>query len=87
MLRRIRAEKIISTRAFPVEAGSCSTGGNMSDHSLSEEQRMMRQSCRDFVDAVVIPFIRGNWQREWDTDSSRIRTDIFYLVTREPWIR
>jgi len=32
---------------------------------LSEEQRMMRQSCRDFVDDVVIPFIRGNWQREW----------------------
>jgi len=34
--------------------------------SLSEEQRIMRQSCRDFVDDVVIPFIRGNWQREWD---------------------
>ena len=33
---------------------------------LSEEQRLMRQSCRDFVDDVVIPFIRGNWQREWD---------------------
>jgi alkylation response protein AidB-like acyl-CoA dehydrogenase len=33
---------------------------------LSEEQSMMRQSCRDFVDDVVIPFIRGNWQREWD---------------------
>ncbi len=33
---------------------------------LSEEQRMMRQSCREFVDDVVIPFIRGNWQREWD---------------------
>jgi alkylation response protein AidB-like acyl-CoA dehydrogenase len=33
---------------------------------LSEEQKMMRQSCRDFVDDVVIPFIRGNWQREWD---------------------
>jgi alkylation response protein AidB-like acyl-CoA dehydrogenase len=33
---------------------------------LSEEQNMMRQSCRDFVDDVVIPFIRGNWQREWD---------------------
>ena len=32
---------------------------------LSEEQRLMRQSCRDFVDDVVIPFIRGNWQREW----------------------
>jgi alkylation response protein AidB-like acyl-CoA dehydrogenase len=34
--------------------------------SLSEEQSMMRQSCRGFVDDVVIPFIRGNWQREWD---------------------
>ena len=32
---------------------------------LLEEQRMMRQSCRDFVDDVVLPFIRGNWQREW----------------------
>src|SRR2546430_16881817 len=26
----------------------------------------MRQSCRDFVDEVVTPFIRSNWQREWD---------------------
>src|SRR6188474_1931372 len=33
---------------------------------LSEEQTLMRQSCRQFVDDVVIPFIRGNWQREWD---------------------
>src|SRR6478752_2086707 len=33
---------------------------------LSDEQRMMRQSCRDYVDKVVIPFIRGNWQREWN---------------------
>jgi alkylation response protein AidB-like acyl-CoA dehydrogenase len=32
---------------------------------LSEEQRLMRQSCRAFVDDVVIPFIRDNWQREW----------------------
>src|SRR5436305_7769270 len=37
----------------------------MSARGLSEEQRLMRQSCRDFVDDVVIPFIRGNWQREW----------------------
>jgi alkylation response protein AidB-like acyl-CoA dehydrogenase len=35
------------------------------DRDLSEEQRLMRQSCRDFVDDVVIPFIRGNWRREW----------------------
>src|SRR5437867_3017848 len=33
---------------------------------LSEEQRMMRQSCREFVDKVVLPFIRRNWQREWN---------------------
>jgi alkylation response protein AidB-like acyl-CoA dehydrogenase len=25
----------------------------------------MRQSCRAFVDDVVLPFIRHNWQREW----------------------
>nr|WP_298688569.1 acyl-CoA dehydrogenase family protein [uncultured Dongia sp.] len=36
------------------------------DGSLSEEQRLMRNSCRAFVDDVVTPFIRGNWQREWD---------------------
>src|SRR2546429_1590100 len=36
---------------------------NLSSHS--EEQRLMRQSCRAFVDDLVIPFIRQNWQREW----------------------
>src|SRR6201997_2699560 len=33
--------------------------------NLSEEQNLMRQSCRAFVDDVVLPFIRHNWQREW----------------------
>src|SRR3974390_2747628 len=37
----------------------------MHDRNLSEELRMMRPSCRDFVDGVVLPFIRENWQREW----------------------
>ncbi|MDO9413427.1 MAG: acyl-CoA dehydrogenase family protein [Pseudolabrys sp.] len=32
---------------------------------LSEDQRMMRQSCRDFVDDVVLPFIKKNWKQEW----------------------
>jgi alkylation response protein AidB-like acyl-CoA dehydrogenase len=36
------------------------------DRGLSEEQRLMRASCRAFVDDVVIPFMRENWQREWD---------------------
>src|SRR4051812_36540594 len=26
---------------------------------------MMRQSCRDFVDDVVLPFIKQNWRQEW----------------------
>ena len=37
----------------------------MNDRSLSDEQRMMRQSCRDFIDEVVLPFIKQNWRREW----------------------
>jgi alkylation response protein AidB-like acyl-CoA dehydrogenase len=44
---------------------------------LSEEQRLMRQSCRDFVDDVIIPFIRGNWQREWSmTPEDRLPSEI-----------
>ena len=44
---------------------------------LSEEQRMMRQSCRDFVDDVVLPFIRQNWQREWTmTPEDRLPREI-----------
>ena len=44
---------------------------------LSEEQRLMRQSCRDFVDDVIIPFIRGNWQREWSmTPEDRLPREI-----------
>jgi alkylation response protein AidB-like acyl-CoA dehydrogenase len=32
----------------------------------TEEQSLMRASCRAFVDDAVIPFIRANWQREWE---------------------
>jgi alkylation response protein AidB-like acyl-CoA dehydrogenase len=47
------------------------------DRDLSEEQRMMRQSCRDFVDDAIIPFIRGNWQREWSmTPEDRLPKEI-----------
>ena len=37
----------------------------MYDRNFSEELRMMRQSCREFVDAVVLPFIKENWKLEW----------------------
>src|SRR5215470_6927525 len=44
---------------------------------LSEEQRLMRESCRAFVDDVVIPFIRANWQREWNmTPEARLPNEI-----------
>jgi len=35
------------------------------DRGLSEEQRMMRDACRAFVNEHVVPFIRRDWQREW----------------------
>jgi len=39
---------------------------NMIDRGLSEEQRMMRDTIRGFVDDFVTPFIRKNWAKEWD---------------------
>src|SRR5881394_2678490 len=38
------------------------------ERDLSDEQKMMRDSCRAFVDDFVTPFIRQNWQREWLMD-------------------
>ena len=39
--------------------------GEVPDRYLSEEQRLMRQTCRRYVDAVVRPFIAANREREW----------------------
>ena len=39
---------------------------DMIDRGLSEEQRMMRDTIRAFVDDFVTPFIRKNWEKEWD---------------------
>ncbi|MFC1664270.1 acyl-CoA dehydrogenase family protein [Pseudomonadota bacterium] len=50
---------------------------DMELHELSEEQRLMRQTCRAFVDDIVDPFIRDNWQREWDmTPEQRLPVEI-----------
>ena len=35
-------------------------------YALSDEQKMMQESCRTYVDKIVLPFIRNNWMREWD---------------------
>jgi len=49
----------------------------MTYRNLSEEQRMMRESCRGFVDDVITPFIRQNWQREWSmTPEDRLPKEI-----------
>jgi len=40
----------------------------MSMRGQSDEQRLMRQTTRDYVDRTVIPFIRGNREREWSMD-------------------
>ena len=37
-------------------------------HGLTQEQVLMRDTCRAFVDNEVTPFIRDNWQREWQMD-------------------
>src|SRR6201996_3609658 len=45
--------------------------------ALSEEQKLMRQSCRDFVDDVILPFIRNDWRREWTmTPEDRLPPEI-----------
>jgi alkylation response protein AidB-like acyl-CoA dehydrogenase len=46
-------------------------------YALTDEQRMMQQSCRSYVDKVVLPFIKKNWQREWDmTPDNRLPPEI-----------
>jgi alkylation response protein AidB-like acyl-CoA dehydrogenase len=38
------------------------------DRYLTEEQRMMRDTCRQYVDHVVIPFLQSDRLREWQMD-------------------
>jgi acyl-CoA dehydrogenase len=55
----------------------------MSARGLSEEQRLMRESCRAFVDDFVTPFIRRNWQREWLMDpDARLPAEILREADR-----
>ena len=42
--------------------------GQVPDRYLSEEQRLMRQTCRRYVDEVVRPFIAADREREWRFD-------------------
>ena len=53
------------------------------ERGLSDEQRMMRQACRAFVDDHVAPFIRQNWRREWNmTPEERLPASILEQADR-----
>jgi alkylation response protein AidB-like acyl-CoA dehydrogenase len=53
------------------------------ERGLTEEQRMMRASCRAFVEHFVTPFIRRNWQREWLMDpDARLPAEILREADR-----
>lgn len=39
------------------------------DEKYSEDQRLMKASCRAFIDDTVAPFLRREWQREWSMDA------------------
>jgi hypothetical protein len=46
-------------------------------YALSDEQQMMQQSCRSYVDKVILPFIKRDWKREWDmTPRNRLPAEI-----------
>src|SRR5258708_17976878 len=55
----------------------------MVERGLSEEQRLMRESCRAFVDVFVSAFIRKTWQGEWSMDpDARLPAEILEQADR-----
>ncbi|HUZ36149.1 MAG TPA: acyl-CoA dehydrogenase family protein [Streptosporangiaceae bacterium] len=44
--------------------------GEVPDRYLSDEQRLMRQTCRRYVDGVLRPFIAADREREWSFDAA-----------------
>ena len=54
---------------------------------LIEEQRLMKQSCRNFIDRVVAPFLREEWQREWNMDPAERLPDRILQAAEDISIR
>jgi hypothetical protein len=53
------------------------------EQGLTEEQKLMRESCRAFVGDFVTPFIRAHWQREWLMDpQARLPAEILQQADR-----
>ena len=44
--------------------------GEVPGRYLSDEQRLMRETCRRYVDDVVRPFITADREREWSFDAA-----------------
>ncbi len=54
------------------------------DPYLSDEQRLMRETCRRYVDNVVVPFLRENRLREWEMDPGTRGRDGRRVCSRRP---
>lgn len=56
---------------------------NVAFEGLAEEHRILWQSCHDFVDREIIPFIKGDREREWTTPpEDRVPREIFEAVDK-----
>jgi acyl-CoA dehydrogenase len=63
--------------------GAMDKVGEVPDRYLSDEQRLMRQTCRRYVDEVVRPFIAANREREWLFDpATRLPGEILRAADR-----
>lgn len=49
---------------------------------LSEVHRAVRRWCTDHGHTIAGPIweVYGHWMEEWNSDPSKIRTDVFYLL-------
>jgi len=57
--------------------------GEVPDRYLSDEQRLMRETCRRYVDQVVRPFIEADREREWLFDpAQRLPAEILQEADR-----
>lgn len=67
-------------------AGSIATVTHLGPYGrLHEAHQAVRQWCADHGYKLAGPNweIYGHWTDEWNTDPSKIRTDVFYLLDRE----
>src|SRR5262245_7064123 len=54
-------------------------------HRLGEAHRAIQQWCTDHGFSLAGPNweVYGHWQEAWNADPSKIRTDVYYLLTED----